>query len=481
MSNLGLSILAGGLNADQALLDTASNNLANINTVGYARETVNLTSVGSAEPNGVGAGVSIASVANLTNAVFDATNTAAQGNLGSANETSQILSTVESIFPEPSTTGLGAQLATLWSAFSSLAASPNQPAEQSQVMHDAASVASTLNASSAQLTNLASSIQSQIGTGSGDGGMLAQVNSMLTQMASLNQGIVAGNAGGQGTNALQDQQRAIVSQLYSMLGVTTRTEADGAMTVSLRGVQLVSGDVAAQLTTTGSAATNNLSVETTTGAVVATGGTIGADLVAVNQTLAGYQAQLDNVADSLATQINSLQAGGLSVSGIAGSAVPGNTGATLPNIFVNGSSTTAYTPGSNSAATITLSAAYVADPSLIATAAAPSASNSNAIGTGTLDGSNAQLMAALSGSATGPDAQYHGLIGALGTDSSNAKTNATTAQNLASTASANVASISGVNQNEEEVHVLTAQNAFQAMSQTISAINQSFQSLLQAV
>ena len=43
------------------------------------------------------------------------------------------------------------------------------------------------------------------------------------------------------------------------------------------------------------------------------------------------------------------------------------------------------------------------------------------------------------------------------------------------------ASISGVNQNQQEVDILSAQNAFQAASQAIDAINQSFQSLLQAV
>ena len=42
MSDFGLSIAATGLNADTAELDTASNNLSNINTPGYAQEIVNL-------------------------------------------------------------------------------------------------------------------------------------------------------------------------------------------------------------------------------------------------------------------------------------------------------------------------------------------------------------------------------------------------------------------------------------------------------
>ena len=42
MSDFGLSIAASGLMADSAELDTASNNLSNINTPGYAKEVVNL-------------------------------------------------------------------------------------------------------------------------------------------------------------------------------------------------------------------------------------------------------------------------------------------------------------------------------------------------------------------------------------------------------------------------------------------------------
>ena len=152
----------------------------------------------------------------------------------------------------------------------------------------------------------------------------------------------------------------------------------------------------------------------------------------------------------------------------------------LPDIFVTTGSST-YTPGGNSAATIAVSAAYAADPSLIATAAAPGAGNANVIGTATLDGTNAQTMAALASATDGPDAIYRGLIGNLGSDAANATTAASTATNLASTAAANVAAASGVNQNQEEIDVLSAQNAFQAASKAISAVTASFQSLLQAV
>ena len=56
MSDMGLSIAASGLAADTAELDTASNNLSNINTPGYAAEHVNLSPEGRGGPARCGPG-----------------------------------------------------------------------------------------------------------------------------------------------------------------------------------------------------------------------------------------------------------------------------------------------------------------------------------------------------------------------------------------------------------------------------------------
>ncbi len=202
----------------------------------------------------------------------------------------------------------------------------------------------------------------------------------------------------------------------------------------------------------------------------------------MNTTLPGYQSQLSAVANALAGNLNALQANGMDANGDPGAAIAGGyTGTMLPNIFVDQGSTSSYTPSAMSAATIAVSSTYLSDPSLIATAAAPGPSNSNVIGTATLDSTNAQAMAAVASSATGPDAALpvaHRHPRHRGVERSGTST---AASNLATTASSNLASISGVNQNQQEVDILNAQNDFQAASQAINAINQSFQSLLQAV
>jgi flagellar hook-associated protein 1 FlgK len=375
MSDMGLSIAASGLAADTAELDTASNNLSNIDTPGYAAEQVDLTPEAAAGPLGVGQGVVVGSVSELTDAVYEAGNIAAEGVQGAATQTNQVMSSVESIFPEPDATGIASQLSTLWSDLSTLASNANQVGAQQAVVGAAQSLATSISGSSAQLSQLAASLQSEVGSGAADGGTLATANSLLNEVATLNARIVAGTAGGQDVNALSDESRSAVNQLASLLGVSASTAASGSVSVYLNGVQLVGGDVAQSLSSTGSAATANLALVTANGVTVETGGSIGANLTAVNTTIPGLQSQLNSVADSLATSLNTLQANGMAANGDPGSAIAGAwAGAILPNIFVNGGSSTTYTPSPanpDSAATIAVSPGLLAAPSLIATASAP--------------------------------------------------------------------------------------------------------------
>lgn len=485
MSDMGLWIAASGLNADTAELNTASNNLSNINTPGYVAERVDLSAYGASGPSGVGQGVEVGSVSRLINQVYQIANISALGAQGAATSTNQIYGSIENIFPEPSSNGLASQLSTLWSNISTLATNPSEAGAQQSVVGSAQAVANNLNQSYSQLMTLQSSLQSQIGSGSNDGGELAQVNSLLSQVAKLNKGIVVGASGGNNVNALLDQSNADVNQLASLMGIRTINEPNGTVSVYMNSIQLVFGDTAQRLVTTGSANTGDLGITTNNGVTVTPSGQIGSQIAAINNTIPEYQQQLNSVADALATQLNSLQASGMAANGDPGSGIAGGySGTILPNIFVDNGSSTTYTASSSavaSASTIAVSPTLLANNSLLATAAAPSVTNSNVIGTPTLDGTNAQAMAALQVASGGPNELYQTMIGQLGTQASSAKMASATADSLATAAANNISQTSSVNMNTEELQVLAAQNAFSALGHVIDAINTSFQSLIQAV
>jgi flagellar hook-associated protein 1 FlgK len=242
----------------------------------------------------------------------------------------------------------------------------------------------------------------------------------------------------------------------------------------------VSGSVATDVETTGSIGTGNLALVTANGNVVPAGGTIGAVLTGVNVTIPTYQSALDSIADSVATGLNSLQSGGVSAGGVPGAtsaaAAPPYAGTLLPSIFVNGGSTTTYTTGAGSAATISINPTLAANPSLIATAAGTSPA-----GAATIDPTTAQAMAKIGSSPTGPDALYQSLVALVGTQTARAQDNQTSTQTLANSTAAQQSSVEGVNTNEETVNMLAAQQNYQALASVISSATSAIESLLNAV
>ncbi len=481
MSDLSLQIAASAVAADQAALDTAANNLANISTPGYAQQVVNLSDFTPSTAQGVGEGVQIVSVTQDTSALNEQQNLIAQGQLGSANESSQIMGIIQNSFPEPSSTGLQSQLSALWSDLSNLATQPNSSAAQQQVVQDASNVATTLNTTYEQLSSTSQQLVNNLGgVGSNNSGYVGQANQLITDIANLNGSIIAAQNGGQNINALSDQRRADITSLGTLLGIRTVSETNGSVTVLSGGIQLVSGTNGVQLQTTGQPTTSNLAVETTAGNVLPSGGKIGALLQSVNITIPGYQTQLSKVADSLATNMNTLQSQGVSSSGVPGptsaAAAPPYAGATLPSIFVDNSSTTTYTTGTTSAATIAINPQLLANASLIATAAGTSTA-----GVATIDPTTAQQMANLGQLAAGPNSIYQSLVATVGNNAAQANNTQTTTQAMANSTSAQLSSVEGVSTNEQTVNMLSAQQAYQASAAVINSTTTVLNALLAAV
>ncbi len=481
MSDLSLQISASAIAADQAQLDTAANNLANISTPGYAQQVVNLSDFSPSTAQGVGEGVQIVSVTQTTSALDEQQNLIAQGQLGAANESSQIMGLAQNSFPEPSSSGLQSQLSTLWSDLSNLATQPNSQAAQQQVVQDAANVAATMNTTYTQLSGVSQQLVANLGgTGSSNGGYVQQANQLLSEIANLNGSIIAAHNGGQDINALSDQRRAAVNSLGTLLGVRTVAEANGSITVLSGGIQLVSGTNAVQLNTTGQPATANLAVETAAGNVLPSGGQIGALLQAANVTIPSYLTQLSNVANSLATNLNTLQSQGVSSAGVPGptsaAAAPPYAGATLPSIFVDNGSAAAYTAGSTSASTIAINPQLLANPTLIATA-----SGTSTAGVATIDPTTAQAMANVGQLSTGPNSIYQALVSGVGNNAAQANNAQSVTQAMASSTSAQLLSVEGVSTNEQTVNMLSAQQAYQASAAVINSTTTALNALLAAV
>jgi flagellar hook-associated protein 1 FlgK len=448
MSNIGMYAALSGLTAQQAAMNAASQDIANVNTPGYTRTRANMVTVVGGGVLESGSGVQVTSIGQLRDAFLTANANQAAANQSQAQTTSDGLSQVQGIFAENGTSGLASQMDAFWSSWDTIANNPSLAGGEQTVMAQASSLAQSLNSKSGQL---AAAQQNALGQVSTD---LGTVNQMLAKVADLNTQIVSLGANNANANSLIDQRGQLLTSLSSLAGTTSRTEPDDSMTVLAGGMRLVQNAVSDTLSlspTQPGVILSSLAKEP----VTLTGGNIGALATLAGTTIPSYQAQLDSVATSLATTVNSQLA--------AGYTAAGTSGATLPMFTSTG--------GPLTATTITV------NPTLKATTGQLAISAS---ATGT-DVKNAQAIAELGSTQTGPDALYRSVIGRLGLDASGATAAAASATATQTAANAASDSISGVNLDEELANMLQYQQAYQAAAKTLTTINTTMQALLAAV
>ena len=441
MGEVGLYTALSGIDAETTAMDATSNNVANANTAGYVREQAQFSPV----PTG---GVLVAGIEQVSSQLQQANALSASSTSAAATAYQNLLSTAQSAFPEPGADGLQSQLSSFWSSWDDVANNPTQLASRTQVVNFATNLVSGLNQASANLSQLQQSSASQVSS------VTAEVNNLLSQVAALNKSVVAAGNNGAG-NGLIDQRNALLTSLAGDLGITVRPQSDGSVNVYAGGLVLVQGATADSLSVSSSGGTVNVTSAHTGTSVPITQGTIGGLLQGINQTIPTYQARLDGVAAALATTVNTQLAAGQTASGAAGQP-----------LFVG------IGGGAITAASITVNPAVAANPTLLAAAAA---------GGGALDGSNAQAMAELASSPTGPDQSYQVMIGDLGSDVQAATSLASTQAVFSQQATAANQAVSGVNTDEEMVNMLRYQHGYEAAAKVITTLSSTLESLLAAV
>lgn len=481
MSNLALQIAGSALAAQQTGMDTVSENLANATTPGYVAETPQLTATPVLGPNGVGSGVEVLGVAQVPAQLAQTVNDQAQANLAQASALQQVLSQVQSLFPEPNGNGsISSQLASFWNAWDAIDQNPSSPAPYTQVVDQAQGLATTFNQTAQELASASADASSQLQS------LVGEDNTLLQQVASLNGQIVTTAASGAPPNALIDQRNQVVGQLAKDLGVQATTESNGTVTLAVGGVTLVQDTTATSLSldqSTGSSGSTPTFavVDTTSGLPLPAGGTAGGLLQALNVQIPSIQGQLNQVAQDLATAVNGLLSQGYTTSGTAGD----------PLFVLAGTSGSTPTTTGITAATLAVNPTVLADPQrwlAVSSTSGPGASN---------NGSNAQAIAEAGAAQSGsisytpvggtpqsvanPNADYETLIQQIGSTVQQQNAAVQTATSVASAAEQNLQEIAGVNSSQQLIAMLTYQHAYQASADVVNTANQMLQSLLQAV
>jgi flagellar hook-associated protein 1 FlgK len=467
MSDL-LQILSAGtasLAAQRAAVATASHNIQNANTPGYARQRAVIEATLPAERVGgafIGRGARLQTIQQARDRFIEAQLPGYLGNAARSQVAASALEAVSALDPE-GPGNLGDAISGFYAALRGLAQNAGDAGARQAVVGASRTLALAFNRTRAGLEDARTGLDARLA------GSLSEVNSLSQSVARLNAEIRSARAGGGEPNDLLDARQKAVDQLATLTGATPVPTSDGDLSLFLPGgTALVTSMSAATLSAAGDAANGgHLALRiaqpgAAPRALPALGGELGGLLDARDGALREAVDGIDALAFGLAGAVNAAHRAGYDLNGAAG-----------------GDLLDAGASSSGAAARIAVSAAVIADPRLLAAASALGPGGVPLAG----DGRNALGVVATERAAVAggldPTAALAQVTSAFGAS----------AQRLAAAAAQDGAlrdhlvtmreATSGVSIDEELIEMQKAQRAFEAISKVIQVSNEMFDTLLQ--
>lgn len=317
-----LSTGVSGLLAFQNAINTTSHNISNSATVGYSRQTTEITAR-QADFTGSGWEGNGAQVSTITRAYSDTIAGQVRSSSSSVNQWdaySTLADQVSNMFAD-STTGLSASLQSFMDAYQNVADSPSSSAERQTLLSEAQSLVDQLKSYGTQLTDLSSQVSSDLDSEADT------ISALATSIANLNKEIAAVTSrGGDTPNDLLDKRDTLIDELSTHISVSTVKQSDGTVNVFIgSGQALVVGTKASELATEADpydASRRTLVLKTSSGSVDVTdsmtGGTVGGLLNFQSEILDPAINTLGQLSVALASAVNSQQNAGMDLDGSLG-------------------------------------------------------------------------------------------------------------------------------------------------------------------
>ncbi|MES2090735.1 MAG: flagellar hook-associated protein FlgK, partial [Pseudomonadota bacterium] len=227
-----LSLGTRAMFANQAKLDTISNNISNANTDGYSRQEVQLSTENGRYTGAgfYGRGVKVDTVSRSANTfltreanVNNAMASADKARLDKLKQLEKALPTGEA--------GVGYAAGELLNSFVDVANQPQDLSARQVALSRAEALASRMRNAGSQLDTLQAGVASDIKT------TVTTINSVAAQIADMNQKIASVTGSGHSPNDMLDKRDLLIKQLSEMIHVSTVAAPDGSMSVFIGGGQ----------------------------------------------------------------------------------------------------------------------------------------------------------------------------------------------------------------------------------------------------
>jgi flagellar hook-associated protein 1 FlgK len=442
------------LDAQRYGLDVAGQNIANVNTPGYVRRSVNLVELPPPDPSTPGGGVAVQSVDSARAPLVEARLRYEQPLAGRESAIAEQLAVVEAGLGQPGAS-LDAALSQFYNTYGALAQNPTSSTARQQVVVQGQSLSRAFNDMAARFDTVRHNADNDIRAS------VAQVNALAAQLADINKQI--GQTDPQSAQGLLDQQSAVIKSLSTFVDLNVTTRSDNAVDVSIgNGRALVIGDTTFELRTAPQAdgylslVSDGAAVPTDVTTEI-TGGRIGGMLQVRDTLMPQYTASLDQLAYSVSTDVNSVVSTGYDLQGHAG-----------VDFF------TAPAAVAGAARQMSVNAPVAADNGLVVASASTAAGNND------IANAVAALQdAPMTGSTAHPVEGWSSLVYTIGTDSSTAKQSSDSHTQVVNQLENLWDQTSGVSIDEEAAMLMRFQRAYEANAKFFQVVDGTIDLLMQ--
>ena len=315
-----LNIGVRSLSVQRMAIEVTGENISNVNTPGYSRQTMDLQTALGSMLNG-GNGVQAAPIQRAHDADLQAQIQGETSLNGEQTVLQNALQKVEPLFNDTASTGIAASIQDFFNSWQDLATNPQGATERQAVLSKGQVLVSDFQRINSSLNEVRQNADKSLT------GLTNDITRKAKQIADLNGQITQIELRGGNANQLRDSRDQSLKDLSQKVGVSYREERDGTVTVTLGSTAkygssvLVAGAESSLLQvgtttdgTTGiilkkSAKVGGIDVKP---AILADskGGELGGALKVRDEVIPGFLAKLDELASSLATAVNTQHAAG---------------------------------------------------------------------------------------------------------------------------------------------------------------------------
>ncbi|MEW5796551.1 MAG: flagellar hook-associated protein FlgK [Candidatus Zixiibacteriota bacterium] len=453
----GLELGKRALIGHQASLQTIGHNIANVDTPGYTRQRVRIsTSYPEMTVNGpVGTGLTVDDVYHVRDLFLGQQFREAQKDLGRWSYKDKALQQIEGIFSEPQDGSLNELLDQFWNDWSALSTDAENSGHRSSVL---ASARQLMNA----IKNLATSLEEQQRATDRDlEGYVSEVNEATAEIARLNQQIKRTELDGSKANDLRDMRDRLIDELAAVVDVNVAEQRDGTATVYMGSMLLVDGNssfkIGVETERDGEKVTHTMVWAGSKYRLKNINGRIAGLIETRDEVIPRYLNELNRLARTIVEQVNAIHA--------AGYGLDGSTGVNF------------FDPAFTDAGNLRLNAEIILDKNKIA---ASDSSNPDDRSNGRVAALLADLRESLvmSGQTSTINQFYQNLVGGLGVEAREATSFNGNFELITHQIDNQRQSVQGVSLDEEMANLIKSQHAFDAASRVITVMDEALDTVI---